>query len=182
MVVGIGTTATTEVTRGSGIGDDMVEVVLEGGETVLRLLLEAAIPSRMLEYCIASSGFHTFEYVKTHGNCVGGVVLLDPQIGAERHIRDTGTGFLTAARAVADHAGCVGQGAVGSDSSSRRTCRLVRWRRVDDSRGWVFDILSELCVQFVIGVSHLASEIERDGVVGELGVGMGKVVGAELCV
>ena len=56
----------------------------------------------------------------------------------------------------------------------------MRWRRVDDSRGWVFDILSELCVQFVIGVSHLASEIERDGVVGELGVGMGKVVGAEL--
>ena len=56
----------------------------------------------------------------------------------------------------------------------------MRWRRVDDSRGWVFDILSELCVQFVIGVSHLASEVERDGVVSELGVGMGKVVGAEL--
>ncbi len=42
--------------------------------------------------------------------------------------------------------------------------------------------MSELRVQFVIGVSHLASEIERDGVVGELVVGMGKVVGAELCV
>ena len=78
MVVGIGATATTEVTRGSGIGDDVVEVVLEGGETVLRLLLEATIPSRMLEDRIASSGFHTFEYVETHGNRVGGVVLLDP--------------------------------------------------------------------------------------------------------
>ena len=40
--------------------------------------------------------------------------------------------------------------------------------------------MSELRVQFVIGVSHLASKIERDSVVGELGVGMGKVVGAEL--
>ena len=123
-----GATATTEVTRGSGIGDDVVEVVLEGGETVLRLLLEAAIPSRMLEYCIASSGFHTFEYVKTHGNRVDGVVLLDPQIGAERHVRDTGTGFLTAARAVADHAGCVGESAVGGDWTARSTGRLVRWR------------------------------------------------------
>ena len=97
----------------------MVEVVLEGGETVLRLLLEAAIPSRMLEYCIASSGFHTFEYVETHGNRVGGVVLLDPQIGAERHIRDTGTGFLTAARAVADHAGCGRRQYVEEDVSTR---------------------------------------------------------------
>ena len=42
--------------------------------------------------------------------------------------------------------------------------------------------MSELRVQFVIGVSHLASEIERDGVVGELGVWMAKMVGAELCV
>ena len=70
LVVGKGATAATEVTRGLRIGDDMIQVILESGETFLRLLLEAAIPSQMLENRIASGGFHTFEYVKTHGNRV----------------------------------------------------------------------------------------------------------------